>query len=139
MMFKIPGEPQGKARPRVTRHGTYTPPKTRAYESKVEAAYIWQVGKVRPINGAVEVAIVAYFSIPKSYTKKKRAEIAQGRCPVLKKPDCDNIAKAVTDALNGIAYKDDAQITSLTVAKNWTDGEGYVICEIRGINGEQKD
>ena len=38
------------------------------------------------------------------------------------KADADNIAKAVCDALNGIAYKDDKQIVSLTVLKVWTDG-----------------
>ena len=38
------------------------------------------------------------------------------------KPDTDNIAKIICDGLNGIAYKDDKQIVSLTVLKVWTDG-----------------
>ncbi len=37
------------------------------------------------------------------------------------KPDTDNIAKVVCDALNGVAYHDDKQITSLTVDKVWAD------------------
>lgn len=38
-----------------------------------------------------------------------------------KKPDCDNIAKIILDSLNGIAYEDDKQITSLTVEKYYGD------------------
>ena len=37
-----------------------------------------------------------------------------------KKPDADNIAKAVCDALNGIAYKDDSQVVDLTVRKYYS-------------------
>ena len=37
-----------------------------------------------------------------------------------KKPDCDNIAKIVLDALNGIAYHDDAQVAELTVIKTYS-------------------
>lgn len=36
-----------------------------------------------------------------------------------KKPDIDNIAKVVCDALNGVAYKDDKQIVSLKLAKRY--------------------
>ena len=38
-----------------------------------------------------------------------------------KKPDADNIAKVVCDALNGLAYKDDAQVIDLTVHKRFGD------------------
>ena len=34
-----------------------------------------------------------------------------------KKPDIDNVIKIITDALNGIAYDDDAQIVSLSATK----------------------
>ena len=38
-----------------------------------------------------------------------------------KKPDLDNIAKAVLDSLNGIAYKDDSQIVSMVVSKKYSN------------------
>ena len=46
------------------------------------------------------------------------------------KPDCDNIAKAVLDALNGLAYKDDSQVTELTVRKLYAE-EGSVGVRIK--------
>ena len=36
-----------------------------------------------------------------------------------KKIDCDNLAKTVLDALNGIAYDDDKQICRLYVEKRY--------------------
>ena len=38
-----------------------------------------------------------------------------------KKPDLDNVAKIVCDALNGVAYKDDAQVVKLTVHKRYSE------------------
>ena len=54
--------------------------------------------------------ILAYFEPPKSISKKKRAEMLEGKIWPAKKPDSDNIAKVVLDALTGIAYHDDTQI-----------------------------
>ena len=36
-----------------------------------------------------------------------------------KKPDVDNIAKVVLDALNGLVYTDDKQVTDLRVRKRY--------------------
>lgn len=36
-----------------------------------------------------------------------------------KKSDIDNIVKIILDSLNGVAYKDDAQVTELTVYKEY--------------------
>ncbi len=44
-----------------------------------------------------------------------------GQIKPAKKPDCDNIVKIVCDALNGFAYKDDAQVVLAQVAKEYTD------------------
>jgi Holliday junction resolvase RusA-like endonuclease len=71
------------------------------------------------------VLIVALFEIPKS-TSKKRAELMRaGEIRPTKggrgNPDLDNIAKAICDALNGIAYHDDAQVVDLKVVKYYSD------------------
>ena len=40
-----------------------------------------------------------------------------------KKPDIDNIVKIILDAMNGIAFKDDTQITKLNVEKTYSTQE----------------
>lgn len=57
--------------------------------------------------------------IPKSTPKKKKAMMLDGKIQPTKKPDLDNIAKIISDALNGIAYNDDKQIVHLKVTKKY--------------------
>lgn len=119
--FTVAGEPQGKARPRVTRNGTYTPKKTRDYERRVQLAYREQCGGVSFGDRQLTVTITAYMQPPGSVSKKKRAAMLAGTIYPKRKPDADNIAKAVCDALNGIAYRDDAQVSLLIVEKLYGD------------------
>ena len=119
--FTVAGEPEGKARPRLGRGGhTYTPRKTAAYEASVREAFLTEVYKHRPegvelgeeiaLDGPIRVQVIAYFRIPKSYSRKRREKILAGKEFPTKKPDIDNIEKIITDALNGLAYHDDSQI-----------------------------
>ena len=43
----------------------------------------------------------------------------EGKIPHTKKPDCDNMGKICLDALNGVAYPDDAQINKLYISKKY--------------------
>lgn len=61
--------------------------------------------------------ILAYFKPTKSTSKKLSEQLIKNSIGYMHKPDTDNIAKIIADALNGVAYKDDAQITKLEVAK----------------------
>lgn len=117
--FFVPGKVQGKARPRFSsRSGTvYTPGKTKSYERQIAEAYEAQHGPC--FEGAVMVVIEAVFSIPKSWTRAKKAEAAAGKLAP-GKPDIDNILKVVLDGLNGIAYKDDKQVTMTQCKKIYT-------------------
>lgn len=70
---------------------------------------------------ALVVEIEAYFEIPKTKTKKFKKQAMEGNVLPVVKPDLDNIAKAVLDALNTIVFKDDSQIVELTVKKFYND------------------
>lgn len=120
--FTIPCAAIGKGRPRVTAHGTYTPQKTRDYEQLVRLCF--QRSRCKPVTDrgkALSVTITAIFRAPDSYSEKKKRELV-GK-PYTKKPDADNLAKAILDALNGVAYPDDAQIVKLTVRKRYGDAD----------------
>ena len=61
------------------------------------------------------------YSVPSSYSKQKTVSaLAENFLPA-KKPDADNVAKTIADALNVLAYEDDAQITNLTVMKRYDE------------------
>ncbi|MBQ2175307.1 MAG: RusA family crossover junction endodeoxyribonuclease, partial [Alphaproteobacteria bacterium] len=49
------------------------------------------------------------------------------------KPDLDNLTKALLDALNDIAWHDDAQIVDLQIRKEYTTGDGYIDLYIRQL------
>lgn len=107
--FTVPGKPQGKGRPRFTKNGrTYTPEKTAEYEALIKRMYLLQGGKL--FEGAVKLSILILYPIPKSTTKKDRELMVSGSILPTKKPDGDNVEKAVADALNKVAYLDDSQI-----------------------------
>lgn len=62
-------------------------------------------------------------------SKKKCEQALKGEIRPTVKPDCDNIAKNINDALNGIVYHDDKQIACLTVNKFYSESE-YVRVKI---------
>ena len=64
--------------------------------------------------------IRAYMAVPKSDTQTRRERKLSGVLRPTKKPDWDNIGKIISDALNGIAYHDDAQIVDVRVRKYYT-------------------
>jgi Holliday junction resolvase RusA-like endonuclease len=122
MSFTILGQPVGKQRPRVTSNKgfaqTYTPEKTVNYESLVRLEYARQCGGQR-LCGAVDCQITAYCPIPKSAPKYKRKVMETGKARHTRKPDVDNIAKVICDALNEVAFSDDSSISDLLVRKRY--------------------
>jgi Holliday junction resolvase RusA-like endonuclease len=107
-------EPMGK--PRMTQRDKW-------FKRKSVTRYWSYAAKLRsefpnPIVDPVEVSWKAYFSIPKSWSKKKRAEHA-GK-PHRSKPDRDNVDKGILDAL----WKDDSRIAKGRLEKFWDDGLG---------------
>lgn len=130
--FTIPGVPQGKERPRFTKNGiAYTPAKTRGYEKVVAWAYHCEAHDVRFI-GPVQAYIAAVYPIPRSWSKKKQQDAANNKLLPMVKPDLDNVAKAVLDACNGIAYKDDAAVVGLSICKRY----GTRPCVVVQLSGD---
>lgn len=126
VMFQVPGKPQGKARARTVQNRktggsfSYTPENTVLYENLIKAMYINQAEGVRFERGVpVSVSIVARFLPPASASKKKQRQMLEGEILPLKKPDIDNIVKAILDALNGVAYQDDTQVMRITAVKTY--------------------
>ena len=119
----VPGDPVAKGRPRITTRGgyarAYTPQKTRDYEARVAAEARKVMGGRKPLQGPLSVEIEAYMPIPASWSRGREYEAALQIIEPTSRPDLTNIAKAVEDALNGVVWKDDSQITELGLVKKY--------------------
>ena len=143
MNFIIYGKPQGKARartfynPKLGRSQSVTPEKTVLYENYIKRCFLDQVLADERFfdKEPLYMSIIAFFEIPKSMSKKDRKRIEVGDLFPTKKPDADNIAKVICDALNGIAYGDDTQVIRLNICKEYTDFEPRVVVRIERIGG----
>ena len=117
MQFTISGQPIAKGRPKFTKRGfAYTPDKTREYEEWVKWEFTNQI-KEQPYENPVEMNIKFYIEIPKSYPKQKQKKLEEETTYRGKKPDLDNLIKAVTDSINGLAYVDDSLIVKIKAEK----------------------
>lgn len=119
----IPGKPFAKERPRFSKGRTYTPERTRQFEDMV--AQVTALTFREPLTGPVIVQIHAVFKTPKSWSRKKTEALLY--TPHTQTPDLDNIAKAILDGMNGIAFEDDKQISETVLRKTWGDRDETII------------
>jgi Holliday junction resolvase RusA-like endonuclease len=122
IVILVPGAPVPKGRPRVTTRGgfarAFTPAKTRRYEDLIRLEAGRVMDGLDQLQGALSVKIRAFMQTPQAIAKHKaKGPLAEtGELRPLTKPDVDNFAKVI-DALNGIVWRDDSQVVSLTVDK----------------------
>lgn len=139
--FVIFGEPYGKGRPKFSTQGGFvravTPEKTVNYETLVKLEFQQQCsGVFFDRSKAIGMRVTCNRSIPKSTSKKKITQMLEGWIRPGKKPDWDNAGKIVCDALNGLAFLDDAQIVDGRVIKRYAEVPSVVV-EMweEGVNG----
>lgn len=130
--FTIPGKPFGKQRPRVVNRGkfstAYTPKKTVQYENFVKLYYEQAAhGEMFPEDAMLDVRIFAFYEIPKSTSKKRRADMLANKIRPTKKPDFDNIGKIICDSLNLVAYHDDSSVVDAQVRKFYSEQPRVVV------------
>ena len=137
--FVVPGQPVAKGRARFAKRGnfvhTYTPEKTANYESLVKLCAGQAMAGSEPFAAPVRVAIDIVLSIPASWSKKKQAAALAGDIAATKKPDADNVLKAIKDGMNGIVYVDDSQAVDIRVIKRYGATPGVTVT-VECINKE---
>ena len=130
--FKVDVDPVGKQRARYARRGnfvqTYTPDKTRNYETLLKEAAIEAMGSSEPLETPVSLYLYIRVPIPKSYSKKKVEACLNGLEQPMKKPDSSNVLKSVEDAMNGVVYVDDCQIINHHITRVYSTQSGVDIC-----------
>jgi len=137
--FEIQERAIGKERPRVNRNtgAVYTPTKTASFEEKVKWAFKGKYNIAeKPSEKPFKAKIVAVFKPAESLSKKKKEELLY-KVSYTNRPDVDNIAKIILDSLNGLAYKDDSQVTALLVLKDYGT-ENKIIVELEELWKKKK-
>lgn len=117
--FYCSGTPAAQPRPRMTRTGrAYNPPSADKWKAAVRAA--WAELKEEPLAGAVVMRLEFVIERPKSHLTTKGELTKSAPLQHTSKPDVDNLAKAVMDALeNANAFPGDAAVTGLTITKRY--------------------
>lgn len=123
-------EPTPQLRPRATRRGgfihVYDQPKVKAYKLAVKRlAEQTKPGQHDPLTGPLEVKVTFYRTVQRSLSKAETDRRLTNKVKPTTKPDVDNYIKALLDALNGILWKDDAQIVKLEAQKRYAK-KGHV-------------
>jgi Holliday junction resolvase RusA-like endonuclease len=131
VVVELPGPPKGKGRPRgrivpgkAGKPGfvsMYTDAETRSYEAMLRYAGEQAMAGRRLLEAALRVHVYSVFPIPASWSAKKQAAADEGYIRPTGKPDADNILKCAADGLNGIVWRDDAQIVDCHVIKIYGD------------------
>lgn len=137
--FFVPGAPVGKGRPKVSSRGgkfaqMYTPEKTANYESLIALAAQEAMDGNPLIAGPADVEISMFLPVPTSWSKKKQTAALQGQVYPTKKPDADNVIKAIFDGINGVVWVDDVQACDIVVRKRYADKPGVEVT-VREIAG----
>lgn len=103
----------------------FTPPKQAKYAATLKVLCMQAMGGRAPLEGPLGLVLQARYPWPKSMSAKKRLQ--SGAHWRISKPDFDNLAKIVGDALNKIAWLDDAQIAAARVTKIYSDNPGLSV------------
>lgn len=118
--FSVHGDPVPQPRPRVTTRGghghAYTPSTHKVHGYRAAVAAAARAAGAVTHGEPVEMVIDFVFARPKSHLRKGGLAHDAPRIP---RADLDNMAKAVMDALNGVAFDDDSQVRRLVVEKTF--------------------
>lgn len=129
--FFVAGTPVPKARARVVRMGnrvrSYTPDQTVNYEMLVKITAIDAMENRAPSLDPLALELTIFVTPPSSWSEKRRTAAIWGDFMPTRKPDASNILKSIEDGMNGVVYRDDSQLCSVTVHKRYHDKPGVKV------------
>ena len=143
LKFSLPIVPTAQARARHRTintkggllHMTYKSSKQQENERTLEACLLPYVPE-NPMTGALTLQFIACLPVPKSVSKKRREEMLWGFEFPKKKPDLDNIAKQLKDAMTRLHFwGDDKQVVELHCKKIWAEYGAWRVCVMQAFPG----
>lgn len=117
-IFELPGVPKVQKQTRFARGKFYDP----SYIDKHQIR--WQVAPYAPENqllGPMAMDMTFFMPIPKGITRAERNRMINGTTRPNKRPDFDNLAYIITNALKGLIYRDDGQVVDCSIHKYYAE------------------
>lgn len=128
VLFKVDGPVRGKGRPRFVKATgrTYTPAETMSAEERVRQAWR-EAGAPDYGSSPVRLNVTVVLERPASHRRVNGDLSAAGLRSVypVRKPDLDNVAKLIGDALQGCAFRDDSQVVDSDLSRRWATAEQH--------------
>jgi len=127
--YEIIQPPKPQLQTRKGLNGFYDPSK------EYKKTIIWQIrphAPTKPLEGPIALYLTFYVPIPACTSAKNKRKMLLGEIKPNKRPDIDNFAYIVTNALKTIVYEDDGQICDMILSKRYGEIPKTVIkvCEI---------
>lgn len=137
----IASEPVAKQSFKFTQAGIrYTPKNIKDYAGYLKWSIKSQLNDdFSLLDEPIDIKYRFIYLLPKSSTKKQKTLLMSGKTLFRdKKPDFDNLCKNVNDAMNGIIFRDDAQIVRATIEKIYGEETGVeiIISKIEEVKSE---
>ena len=125
-ILEVVGDPVPQKQTQFNRHSGH------AYNPSAKAQeYIrWQIrpyAPKEPLRCPVQVDLTFFFKPPKSTSSIKRRQMLNHVIHHIKRPDVDNCAYLITNALKTIFFQDDSQIIDLNLHKRYAEEAKTVI------------
>ena len=124
LLFEIHMIPRPQRQTQLGKGMWFDPSKNVKYQIR------WQIGPhapKEPLQGPLHVFITFYLPIPKKARGNLRQQMINAVALPIRRPDIDNLAYLVTNAMKELVYEDDAQIVDLTLSKRYGEDPRTVI------------
>lgn len=125
-LFEIVGDPIPQKQTRFLRKSGFAYNPSKKDEERIQ----WQIRPYAPevpLTCPVEMHLTFYMPIPKSASRIRRQQMLNEVILPKTKPDFDNLAYLVTNALKKIVYEDDSLVTDCVIRKRYSDRPRTVI------------
>jgi len=125
-IFEIHGDPIPQKQTQFIRASGIAYDPSRKEREKIQ----WQAkpyAPLEPLIGPILVDLAFFFIPPPSSSKIRKRQMLNHVIHHIKKPDADNCAYLITNALKGIFYRDDAQIIDLHIHKRFAEKAKTVV------------
>lgn len=147
--FTVPGRavPQGSSRAFI-RGGkavvTHDNPKTMPWRGAVALTAREALNGRFAADGAVGVMLAIHLDRPKSHWRRDGTPKASAPARPTGRPDLDKLVRAVLDALTGVAFRDDAQVTTIVATLDYVAAPAippsvHVTIDAQWISTTQED